>query len=162
MLFDRLRQIEERSHAIARALSDPAIFSQQAEYARLRKEHADSLEVLEKFDEYREVLKRLGEARHILSEGGDRELDNGPRIMRLNARDVVVAAAVSEQRPARPLLAMRRTPRRRLGEPRPVQRQPGHRVAQLVVVPLRQLLVKMLHREVGIASAVELQHPRDL
>src|SRR5688500_16814837 len=74
MLFDKLRQIEERSHAIARALSDPAIFGQQAEYARLRKEHADSLEVLEKFDAYRDVLKRLGEARHILGEGGDREL----------------------------------------------------------------------------------------
>ncbi|HEY7520285.1 MAG TPA: peptide chain release factor 1 [Methylomirabilota bacterium] len=73
-MFDKLRQIEERSHAIARALSDPAIFGQQSEYARLRKEHADSLEVLEKFDEYRDVLKRLGEARHILAEGGDREL----------------------------------------------------------------------------------------
>jgi len=74
MLFDKLRQIEERSRAIERALTDPAIFSQQAEYARLRKEHADSLEVLAKFDEYREILKRLGEARHILAEGGDREL----------------------------------------------------------------------------------------
>ena len=42
MLFDKLRQIEERSHEIARRLADPAIFSQQAEYARLRKEHADT------------------------------------------------------------------------------------------------------------------------
>src|SRR5213079_2239532 len=74
MLFDKLRQIEERSHEIARVLSDPAIFGQPAEYARLRKEHADTLEVVEKFTEYRDVLKRLGEARHILAEGGDREL----------------------------------------------------------------------------------------
>src|SRR5438034_74571 len=74
MLFDKLRQIEERSHEIARVLSDPAIFGQPAEYARLRKEHADTLEIVERFTEYREVLKRLGEARHILSEGGDREL----------------------------------------------------------------------------------------
>ena len=29
---------------------------------------------MERFTEYREVLRRLGEARHILSEGGDREL----------------------------------------------------------------------------------------
>src|SRR5436190_2047288 len=71
MLFDKLRQIEERSHEIARVLSDPAIFGQPAEYARLRKEHADTLEIVEKFTEYREVLKRLGEARHILAEGGD-------------------------------------------------------------------------------------------
>ena len=74
MLFDKLRQIEERSQAIARILADPAIFSQPPEYARLRKEHADTLEVVERFAEYRDVLKRLGEARHILAEGGDREL----------------------------------------------------------------------------------------
>src|SRR5216110_2558129 len=74
MLFDKLRQIEERSHQIERALADPSIFGQQAEYARLRKEHADIQEVVEKFAEYKNVLKRLGEARHILSDGGDREL----------------------------------------------------------------------------------------
>ena len=74
MLFDKLRQIEERSQQIARILADPAIFSQPAEYARLRKEHADTLEIVDKFTEYRDVLKRLGEARHILAEGGDREL----------------------------------------------------------------------------------------
>ena len=74
MLFEKLRQIEERSNELARTLADPAIFSQPAEYARLRKEHADTLEIVERFAEYREVLRRQGEARHILSEGGDREL----------------------------------------------------------------------------------------
>jgi peptide chain release factor 1 len=74
MLFDKLRQIEERSLALERALADPAIFGQQAEYARLRKEYAETQGIVERFAEYREVLKRLGEARHILSEGGDREL----------------------------------------------------------------------------------------
>src|SRR5882762_5156317 len=74
MLFDKLRQIEERSQEIARRLSDPSIFSQQAEYARLRKEHSDSQEVVERFGEYRDVLRKLSEAQHILAEGGDREL----------------------------------------------------------------------------------------
>jgi peptide chain release factor 1 len=74
MLFDKLRQIEERSNAIARALSDPAVLAQPTEYARLRREHAETVEIVERFTEYREVLKRLGEARHIISEGGDREL----------------------------------------------------------------------------------------
>src|SRR5881296_1990512 len=74
MLFDKLRQIEERSNEIARMLSDPAIHAQPAEYARLRREHAETVETVERFTEYRKVLKRLGEARHILSEGGDREL----------------------------------------------------------------------------------------
>jgi peptide chain release factor 1 len=74
MLFDKLRQIEERSQEIARRLADPAIFSQQAEYARLRKEHADSEEIVARFAEYRDVLKKLSEAQHILADGGDREL----------------------------------------------------------------------------------------
>jgi peptide chain release factor 1 len=74
MLFDKLRQIEERSNELARTLSDPAIYSQPAEYARLRKEHADTLEIVARFAAYREVLRRQGEARHILAEGGDREL----------------------------------------------------------------------------------------
>src|SRR5438552_11983124 len=92
MLFDKLRQIEERSHEIARVLSDPAIFGQPAEYARLRKEHADTLEIVEKFTEYREVLKRLGEARHILAEGGDRELAElaQTEIDELSARQVAL------------------------------------------------------------------------
>src|SRR3979411_1458175 len=74
MLFDKLRQIEERAHQIERALADPSIFGQQAEYARRRKEHADIQEVVEKFAEYKDVLKRLGEARHIPAGSGDREL----------------------------------------------------------------------------------------
>src|ERR671922_341981 len=74
MFFDKLRQIEERSQEIARRLADPAIFSQPAEYARLRKEHADSQEIVERFGEYRDILRKRSEAEHILAEGGDREL----------------------------------------------------------------------------------------
>src|SRR5216117_1669594 len=74
MLFDKLRQIEERSEEIDRALADPAIYSRTGELARLRKEQSDLRETVERFREYRDVLKRIGEARHILSEGGDREL----------------------------------------------------------------------------------------
>ena len=74
MLFDKLRQIQERSNELERLLSDPAIFSTPSEYARLRKEHAELQEVVARFAEYRDVLRRLGEARHILAEGGEREL----------------------------------------------------------------------------------------
>ena len=74
MLFDKLRQIEERSEEIDRALSDPSIFSRPADLARLGKEQSDLQATVGRFREYRELLKRLGEAQHILSEGGDREL----------------------------------------------------------------------------------------
>ena len=73
MLFDKLRQIEERSEELARALADPALYGQTSEYARLRKEHADTIEVVEHFREYREVLQRLNDTRLLLTDG-DREL----------------------------------------------------------------------------------------
>jgi peptide chain release factor 1 len=94
MLFDKLRQIEERSEELARALADPRIHSQPAEFARLRKEHAETLEVVERFREYRELLKRLGEARHIVEEGGDRELLElaHAEIEELTAREAVLEA----------------------------------------------------------------------
>jgi peptide chain release factor 1 len=74
MLFEKLRQIEERSEELTRALADPKVLSQPAEYARLRKEHAESIEIVERFREYRDVLKRLGEAEHLAAESDDREL----------------------------------------------------------------------------------------
>ena len=73
MLFDKLRQIEERSEELARALADPALYGQTSEYARLRKEHAETIDVVERFREYRDVLKRLNDTRLLLGDG-DREL----------------------------------------------------------------------------------------
>ncbi len=74
MLFDRLRQIEERSEELTRLLADPEVYTRPAELARLRKEHADTAEIVERFRAYRDVLRRIGEARHLLLEGGDAEL----------------------------------------------------------------------------------------
>ncbi|HEY7649949.1 MAG TPA: peptide chain release factor 1 [Methylomirabilota bacterium] len=73
-MFDKLRQIEERSEELTRALSDPRLYTNPAELARLRKEHAETQEIVERFRDYREVLRRLGEARHLLGDGADREL----------------------------------------------------------------------------------------
>jgi hypothetical protein len=47
-------------------------------------------------------------------------------------------------------------------QPGRLQRQPGHRVRELVVVPLYQLLVEMLYREIAVALLVEDLHPRQL
>ena len=73
-MFEKLRQIEERSEEIARRLADPRVIGQPAELTRLRKEHAELSEVVERFGQYRRVLARLAEARRILAEDSDREL----------------------------------------------------------------------------------------
>src|SRR5262245_6517522 len=72
MPFETLRQIEERSLAIARALADPGAAG-RPDYSRLRKEHAETTEIVARFGEYRDVLKELADAR-LLVEGNDREL----------------------------------------------------------------------------------------
>ena len=115
---------------------------------------------------------RLGQAQEArlraLLFDQDRRVDGAGRIVQrdheieltVEARQPGEGRGVLEQqhprqRPARPLLAMGAATRGRLDQPRRVQRQLGHRVAEAVVVPLHQLLVEVLDRVVGVALAVE-------
>jgi peptide chain release factor 1 len=73
-MFEKLRQIEERSRELERLLADPAVLSQPVEYTRLRKEHAELAVIVERFEAYRSMLNRLAEAQRILADDKDREL----------------------------------------------------------------------------------------
>jgi peptide chain release factor 1 len=73
-MFDKLRQLEERYADLSRRLSDPQVIAQTAEYARTAKAAAELSEVVQKFGEYKDVLQRVSEARHILTEDDDREM----------------------------------------------------------------------------------------
>ena len=73
-MFDKLRQIEERYEELNRSLSDPQVIGQAAVYARTAKAAADLAETVQKFGDYKGVLERMSEARHILAEDGDREM----------------------------------------------------------------------------------------
>jgi peptide chain release factor 1 len=73
-MLDQLRQIEERYGELNRSLADPQVIGQAALYARTAKTAADLAETVQKFGEYKDVLARLSEARHILAEDGDREM----------------------------------------------------------------------------------------
>ncbi|MFQ5829167.1 MAG: peptide chain release factor 1 [Candidatus Methylomirabilia bacterium] len=73
-MFGKLRQIEERYRELSRLLADPKVIGQPAEYARHAKVHAELNEIVQRFDEYKLLLSRLSEARHILAEEADREL----------------------------------------------------------------------------------------
>ena len=73
-MFDKLRQLEERYAELHRRLSEPQVIGQASEYARTAKAAAELSEVVEKFGDYKGVLQRLSEARHILAEDADREM----------------------------------------------------------------------------------------
>jgi peptide chain release factor 1 len=73
-MFEKLRQIEERYQELSRLLADPEVIGQPADYARHAKAHADLSQVVQRFNEYKLVLARISEARHILAGEPDREL----------------------------------------------------------------------------------------
>lgn len=73
-MFDKLRQIEERYGELNRSLSDPQVIGQPAVYARTAKAAADLAETVQKFDDYKSVLARVSEARHIMADDTDREM----------------------------------------------------------------------------------------
>ena len=68
----------------------------------------------------------------------------------------------ARQRPPQALLAVRAAALRLRNQAGGLQRQPRHRVAQLVAVPAHKLLVEMLRREVAVALPVKLVHPQKL
>lgn len=102
----------------------------------------------------------------------DRRVDPARRIVERDHQVVqpiqpdqpAVARAVLEQKHARqrtprPLLAMRRPAPGLLHQPRRLQGQPGHRVAQPIAVVALKLLVRMLGRMIEIALAEQRAGP---
>ena len=73
-MFDKLRQIEERYQELNRSMSDPQIVGQPSVYAKTAKAASELADTVQKFDEYKVLLGRISEARHILTEDTDREM----------------------------------------------------------------------------------------
>jgi peptide chain release factor 1 len=73
-MFDKLRQIEERYRELSLRLADAQVIGSPLEYARTAKAASELAEVVRRFDDYKGVLARLSEARHILTEDSDREM----------------------------------------------------------------------------------------
>ena len=73
-MFDKLRQIEDRYRELTREMADPAVIGQPAVYARTAKAASELSEVVHKFEDYKQLLGRLEEARHMAAEDADREM----------------------------------------------------------------------------------------
>jgi peptide chain release factor 1 len=73
-MFDKLRQIEERYRELTRSMADPAVIGQPAAYTKTAKAASELSEVVQTFAEYKQLLGRLEEARHMAAEDADREM----------------------------------------------------------------------------------------
>jgi peptide chain release factor 1 len=72
--LQRLAAQESRYQELTRALGDPAVLGDPAQYRRLAREHAGLAEVVEAFTDYRRVTRELDEAEQLLRAESDPDL----------------------------------------------------------------------------------------
>ena len=73
-MFDKLRQIEDRYRELNGSLSDPAVLAQPALYAKTAKSASELSELVQKFEDYKQLLGGLESARRMVAEEPDREM----------------------------------------------------------------------------------------
>ena len=73
-MFEKLEAIEKRYEELTREISNPELISNQAEWRKAMKEHADLEELVQKFREYKKVKKEMEEAEELLADPEMKEL----------------------------------------------------------------------------------------
>lgn len=74
-MFEKLEAIENRFEELNMRLAEPDVVSDQNLYTKLMKEHADLSEIVEKYREWKKYKKDLEDARLMLNEKPDPELE---------------------------------------------------------------------------------------
>src|SRR5271166_1026100 len=73
-MFERLDQIEIRYEELTRALLSPEITSDSAKYQKTAKAHAEIAPVVEKYREFKDLIKGIAESRAMLADEKDPEM----------------------------------------------------------------------------------------
>ncbi|MEA4962769.1 peptide chain release factor 1 [Lutispora sp.] len=73
-MYDKLEFIEEKYEDLSHKISDPEIIGEQSLWKKLVKEHSDLEPLVQKFREYKSVLKGIEDSKEMLSEEEDKEL----------------------------------------------------------------------------------------
>ena len=73
-MIDKLNIIQQRFDEVADLIIQPDIIADQKRYVRLNKEYKDLKVLVDKRNEYLEVLQNLEEAEQILADGSDTEM----------------------------------------------------------------------------------------
>ena len=67
-MFEKLEQVEKRYEELTKLISDPEIISNQSEWQKLVKEHANIEEIAIKFREYKKVKQNMEEAEELMKD----------------------------------------------------------------------------------------------
>ena len=73
-MFQKLEAVEKRYDELTEKISDPNVISNQNEWKKMMKEHADMEEIVEKFREYKKVQKNIEDAKQMLEDKELKEL----------------------------------------------------------------------------------------
>lgn len=73
-MFEKLEAIEKRYEELTKEISNPDLISNQTEWKKAMKEHADLEELVQKFREYKKVKKEMEEAEELMTDPEMKEL----------------------------------------------------------------------------------------
>lgn len=67
-MFDKLENVEKRYEELNEKIADPEIISNQNEWQKLMKEHADIEEIVEKYREYKKIQNSIEDLKEMLND----------------------------------------------------------------------------------------------
>jgi peptide chain release factor 1 len=73
-MIDKLSTLEQKFEELNVLLADPAVFANPAAYQKHAKAHRDLSEIVEKYREYKEILRGIEETRQMMASESDPEM----------------------------------------------------------------------------------------
>ena len=73
-MLEKLKILEQKFNEISDLIIKPDIISDQKKYIKISKEYKDLKEIIDKKNEYENVLKNIDEANHIVKNETDKEM----------------------------------------------------------------------------------------
>ena len=73
-MFQKLEDVEKKYNDLTQKISDPEVISNQSEWQKYMKEHAEIQEIVEKYKEYKKTKQDLEEAKTMLADPDLKEL----------------------------------------------------------------------------------------
>ncbi|MFW6227433.1 MAG: peptide chain release factor 1 [Bacteroidota bacterium] len=73
-LFEKLGEVEKRYEEVTNLISDPDVIADMGRYVKLNKEYKDLTPLIEKYNQYKDILEKIESAQNILKEEEDDEL----------------------------------------------------------------------------------------
>ena len=67
-MFDKLENVEKRYEELNEKIADPEIISNQSEWQKLMKEHADIEEIVQKYREYKKIKNSIEDLKEMLND----------------------------------------------------------------------------------------------